>query len=91
MPAAKHRWVYVSEADLDQSAPSPSCIGAPEQEGVVAEATLASRDTLVLCIDWHGVLDRGWDHRRRVFFPVARAAILNVCQESAADLCHSVL
>ena len=36
----------------------------------------------MLCIDWHGVLDRGWDQGQRAFTPSARAAILNFCQQN---------
>ena len=42
---------------------------------------LANREP-VLCIDWHGVLDRGWNQATRTSTSSARAAILNFCQQN---------
>ena len=47
-----------------------------------ASSALASREPIVLCMDWHGVLDRGWNQATRTFTPSARAAILNFCQQN---------
>ena len=57
------------------SQPPPEPSRPPRQH-----QSLANREPIALCIDWHGVLDRGWNQAQRVFTPSAQAAILNFCQ-----------
>ena len=64
------------------SQPPPEPSRPPRQHQRAASSALANREPIVLCIDWHGVLDCGWNQASRVFTPSARAAILNFCQQN---------
>ena len=63
-------------------AASARAVAATTTHQRAASSALANPEPIVLCIDWHGVLDRGWNQAQRVFTPSARAAILNFCQQN---------
>ena len=85
---AFHAWDYARWQEQQargrsgsQPPPEPSQ-PPPRQHHRAASSALANREPIALCIDWHGVLDRGWNQSQRVFTASARAGILNFCQQN---------
>ena len=84
---AYHAWNFSRRQEQQSrgrtgSQPPPEPPRPPRPHQRAASSALANREPVVLCIDWHGVLDRGWDQGQRAFTPSARAAILNFCQQN---------
>ena len=84
---AYHAWDYARWQEQQArgragSQPPPEPPRPPRQHQRAASSALANREPVVLCIDWHGVLDRGWNQGQRAFTQSARAAILNFCQQN---------
>ena len=72
------RWQQQQARGRAGSQPPPEPSRPPRQHQRAASSALANRAPIVLCIDWHGVLNQA----QRVFTLSARAAILNFCQQN---------